>query len=189
MAGGFTWHASTPPSGKPAQSIPGRKAAPCMLGEEQRSGGISGTCASCRKLAYSSAPASRECSPQTPPTSAPRLARGPDLVITSLPRSKPVRERAAGTPHFLGRKTEAGGGRGEWAGRAALLWKPSRALGSVLVSLAARRPVGTKRKCDPVPLIRLGAPNSESQDLRGTAAVKRTLHVLTTHQVSASCPS
>lgn len=54
---GLTWQASVPPSMKPAQSIPGRMASPCMSELEQRSWEMKGTRASCRKLAYSSAPA------------------------------------------------------------------------------------------------------------------------------------
>lgn len=53
---GLTWQASVPPSKKPAQSIPGKMAAPCTLELEQRSREMKGTCASCRKVAYSSAP-------------------------------------------------------------------------------------------------------------------------------------
>ena len=63
-----------------------------------------------------------------------------------------------------------------------------RAQGSVLVSLAARHPVGTKRKCDPVLLICLGAPNSESQALGEAAAITRALHVLTTTRSAPPVP-
>lgn len=69
QAPGLTWHASVPPSRKPAQSIPERKASPCTSGLEQRSEEIKGTCASCRKLEYSSAPANTEHLPHTSPGS------------------------------------------------------------------------------------------------------------------------
>lgn len=77
---GLTWHASVPPSKKPAQSMPGAKAVPCTSEAEQRSGEMSGTCASCRKLEYSSAPRKPKRLPHTPRDVSRRWGRGPGCV-------------------------------------------------------------------------------------------------------------
>lgn len=87
-AQGLTWQASVPPSRKPAQSMPGVKEDPCTSGAEQRSEEMSGTCASCRKLEYSPAPANQERVPHTQCDSACR-------PLIGLYSSKLVKKRVA----------------------------------------------------------------------------------------------
>lgn len=70
------WHASVPPSEKPAQSMPEAKAEQCICWAEQLSRGVRGTCTSHRELKYSSAPANQEHFHPTRPDSASRLDRG-----------------------------------------------------------------------------------------------------------------
>ena len=84
----LTWQASVPPSKKPAQSIPGRMASPCTAELEQRSKEMKGTCASCRKVAYSSAPENQRAGAAELAAWA-RLPDNSPHTPTLLPQSKP----------------------------------------------------------------------------------------------------